>query len=191
MCVVGLSPASLNAAILEFSFSGTLGTGFGVLHTGDAFSGSGIWDDTTIGAHTPNFADLTSLTLNLPAADGLSVPSLPDAAVIFAGAGYSGSVFNEFQLNIKSSTDSNTYVFFIARTAGCPPGVCNAAVTNANFTQTDRATSFSPSGPVTLPEPATSASVATGLAVLLAFFLIRRFRTRPTPRAASKAAASA
>lgn len=162
-------PATTYGDVLSLSFSGTFGSTLGVVDSGDAFSGTATWDDTTIGAHTPHFADLITLTLNLPPDDGLSVASLPDAAVPFAGAHYPGAVFVNLQIDVKSSVDSNFYVFFIGATPGCPPNKCNAAVTNVSFTQAEFASTFNTSGPTVVPEPAASAWVVTGLGLVLVF----------------------
>jgi hypothetical protein len=169
LSLAALSSVTLRADLVSLSFSGTFGGALGVVHSGDAFSGTAIWDDTTIGAHFPNFADVTSLTLALPPADGLSVASLPDAAVPFAGAHYPGAVFVNLQIDVKSSVDSNFYVFFIGATPGCPPNTCSASLTNVSFTQVDFASTFSVSGPTSVPEPATSVWMITGLGLVALF----------------------
>jgi hypothetical protein len=66
----------------------------GLLHAGDPFSGALTWDTTDPTNACPTILaysicrPLLSLTLNLPAGDGLSIPSLPDPKAFFAGALY-------------------------------------------------------------------------------------------------------
>jgi hypothetical protein len=161
----GISGAAAGPVLL--TFSGTLGancpsgqptctgTGVGLVKPGDAFSGSAIWDTATSGNN------ITSFSFTLPASEGLSVPSLPDAKVLFAGADAT-----TIQVNLKSTTDNNFYVLFLPSTSQtCGGPTCAFAVTDGAFTQSVISNTFN-STLVALPEPGTNALVLAGLGLV-------------------------
>jgi hypothetical protein len=175
-----------HAGVVSFSFSGTWSSSFGVVQAGDAFSGTATWDTAAIGANPsfPTYALLLSYSLTMPAGEGLSVASIPDSKVTFAGAHYilsgpqpgcsSFPCFENLQINEQSSTDNNFYVFELGGTSGCVPGFhCNAEVANASFTTQDFAATYSVAGPTATPEPGTKVLILGGL-ILVAFCLRRQ-----------------
>src|SRR5437868_10293521 len=103
MVLVGLVPA--HGDILGFSFSGTWGGTLGPITAGDTISGSLTWDSTSttnVCSGNPAYTicrALLSLTLTeSPNTDGLSITSVTNANVLFAGALYgAGNVFEGIQ----------------------------------------------------------------------------------------------
>ncbi len=166
LLLAGIGPARAN--IVEFSFSGTFASTFGVIQAGDSFSGDATWDTASVGVDPsfPTFAPLLSYTFNLPAADGLSVTALPDPAVLFAGANYPAGAFTFLQIDEKSTVDQATYVFFI--------GPVGASVTDVAFSKAELASQYGSSGPNPAPEPGSRAFAATVLGLLIAFVSRRR-----------------
>jgi len=175
-----------HAGVVSFSFSGTWSSTFGVVQAGDAFSGTATWDTAAIGANPsfPTYALLLSYSLTMPAGEGLSVDSIPDSKVLFAGAHYiltgpqpgcsSFPCFENLQINEQSSTDNNVYVFELGGVSGCvPAGHCDAEVANPSFTTQDFAATYGVAGPTATPEPGTSALIFGGLVL----FALRRKTT--------------
>lgn len=157
--------------LLQVTFSGVFGSNLGPIHAGDAFSGSGTWDPSTLGAVVANFAVLSSFNISLPTGDGLNLPG--SGTLMFAGAHWNGAAFDNFQINDMSSVDHATYVFFLSFTTN-PTG---AAVTNAAFTQSSQTTSYQATGPTVVPEAATGGLTVSAL--MLIGVIAGRLRRRP------------
>lgn len=136
LCLVGMIPAQ--AATLSLTFSGTFPSAFGVIHAGDTFSGTATWNGAASGT-------LQSASLTMPAGDGLSFASIPNAQVLGTGVSYTAGVFTTIQINVRSTVDSNVYVFFVNATGG--------AVSNATFTASEMATSYTATGPSVVVPP--------------------------------------
>ena len=172
LLLIGTVP--VRADLMGFSFSGTWAGNLGLIHDGDAFSGSLTWDSTSALNICP--ADplgrfcrpLLSFSFTMPAATGLTVPSIPNAQIPFAGALYASAagVFEGIQVNEKSSVDNQFYIFF-----GGPTRVSES---NVDFSQTIFPRTFT-STPI--PEPGSSVLTGTvlGLVGVLAW---RRKRLR-------------
>ena len=172
MLLVGFMPA--RADILEMTYSGTFAAALGVIHAGDTFSGEITWDSTPGVSACPGSAPkyaiclpLITDVLNLPAADGLSIPGATVAfqAIPEVTAGILDFSTGVPQINVVSSVDGNLYSFFIS------PGRAGVA---ENFGTIDAATGYTASGPTAVPEPG-SLSLAA-LALLLLAFLRREAR---------------
>jgi hypothetical protein len=169
MLLAGLVPA--RAEVLEMTYSGTFATTLGVIQAGDAFSGEITWDSTpgvsACPGSEPRFAiclPLITDVLNLPAADGLSIPG---ATVMFQAVPEVTAGVLDFstgvpQINVVSSVDGNLYSFFISPDRG---GVAE------NFGAVEGATGYTASGPTAVPEPGSLSMAA--LALLLTPFLRR------------------
>jgi hypothetical protein len=184
-----LSCASAGPVLL--TFSGTMGsncppsppgcstTGVGVVKPGDAFSGTAVWDPATIGSNVsfPNYALFTSFSLTFPSADGLTVGSIPNPQVLFAGLNFIGgnpATPNGIQVNIKSTADSNIYALFFPSTAqSCSGPICLFDVSNTGFTQFAAANTFNST---LAPEPGTGGIVLTGFGLVGAGARLRRRR---------------
>ncbi len=171
MLLVGLMPT--HAGILEMTYSGTFAAALGVIHAGDAFSGEITWDSTPGVNACPGAVQyqicipLITDVLNLPGADGLSVPgatvtfqAIPE--VIAGVLNFSTAVP---QINVVSSIDGNTYSFFISPTRGGA---------SENFGAPEFATGYTASGPTAVPEPGSLSMAA--IALLLAAILRREKR---------------
>lgn len=175
-----------SASPLLLTFSGTIGsdcpasppgpagcstTGVGLVQPGDAFSGTAVWDPATIGSDPslPTYALLTSFSLTFPTADGLTVGSIPDAEVLFAGVDFSGGNPADpldVEVNIESTMDNNIYVLFFPPTAqSCSGPICSFDVSNGSFTEFAPSSTFnSTQSPV--PEPGTGGIVLTGFGLV-------------------------
>lgn len=191
-----LSCASASPVFL--TFSGTMGsncppsppapagcstTGVGPVLPGDAFSGTAVWDPATIGSNPsfPDYALLTSFSLTFPAADGLTVGSIPNAQVIFAGLDFVGgnpAAPNGILVSIESTMDSKFYGLFFPSTAqSCSGPTCAFDVQNAPFTQYAASNTFN-STQVSVPEPGTGDIVLTGFGLVGAVVWMRGRRRR-------------
>ena len=187
-----LSCASAGPVLL--TFSGTMGsncppsppgppgcstTGVGVVKPGDAFFGTAVWDPATIGSNPsfPNYALFTSFSLTFPSADGLTVGSIPNAQVLFAGLNFTGgnpATPNGIQVDIKSTADSNIYqLSFMPTAQSCSGPTCGFDVSNVPFTQFAAANTFNST---LAPEPGTGGIVLTGFGLVGAGAWRRRRR---------------
>lgn len=181
--IVGLSVALTcvgHAGVVTLSFSGTWASTAGVIHSGDAFSGTASWDPAAITNSAPfcpapcTGGPLSSFSLNMPAADGLSIANLSDPAIVFEsvflGAGSFTNGFIEVQK--RSSVDSNVYEFVFGATI---PNT--SAIEGASPFPSTAPSNYSVVGPTSAtPEPGTSASMLSGLA--LVGLALRRFSHR-------------
>jgi len=182
LLLTGLTPAYGDVDVFSFSGVWTAGnvTSLGLLSAGDSFSGSLTFDTAGANACPGNSTyslciNLSSLTLNLPAGSGLSVTSLPDPKLNFAGALYVGNppTFLNFQVNDRSTVDGIFYIFgFYVGSGGAFGG---AYVADQDFTHYLATTSYSSRGPTPVPEPASWLLLA---APALAFAALRRRRSR-------------
>jgi hypothetical protein len=166
----------LPASIIGFTFSGTWGGNLGLIQTGAPFSGGLTWDNTTSTNVCPGSMTfsicrpLLSFSYTMPAATGLTVPSIPNPQILFEAALYgTGGVFDAIQVNEQSSVDSNVYIFLLYFGG---PGT-NLQESNAAFTQ-----SIFPSTLTTTPIPEPGTGFAAGTLALMAMMARRARRSR-------------
>jgi hypothetical protein len=157
LMLAGLISTPTYGSIVQLTFSGVWGNNLGLIHTGDSFSGTARWDTTTVGSQVANFAPLTSLSLTLPAGDGLSVPG---GTILFEGAHWTGSVFDFIQVNETSTVDHNTYALEFATFSG-------PTASNVTLGGTTIQSSSSQASLATLPEPNTYALLVAGLLIIV------------------------
>jgi hypothetical protein len=179
--------ATAMAGTLTFDFSATFAstcpvgspaicvTSLGLIHDGDTVSGSATWNDQTVGASIPNFATATVFSFTGPAGEGLSTPA---SQVTFVGANYSGNVFVDLQINIRSTVDNNFYIFFMNSmpNAGCGGAtpVCAAIAENVPGTQGVFAKSYITRALFPTPEPSTVLSTTMGIGLVGILLVYRR-----------------
>ena len=184
LLVTAFSCASATPVLL--TFSGTMGsacppsppapagcstTGVGPVLPGDAFSGTAVWDPATIDSNPsfPDYALFTSFSLAFPSADGLTVGSIPNAQVLFAGLDFIGgnpATPASVQVVIESTANSTDYSLFFPSTAqSCSGPTCAFDVTNTSFTQYAASNTFN-STLASVPEPGTGGILLTGFALV-------------------------
>jgi hypothetical protein len=185
LLLTAVSSCAIASPVL-LTFSGTIGsdcpasppapagcstTGVGPVLPGDAFSGTAVWDPATIGSNLsfPDYALFTSFSLAFPAADGLTVGSIPNAQVLFAGLDFTGgnpATPLSIQVVIESTADNNFYSLFFPSTAqSCSGPICGFDVSNASFTQFAPSNTFN-STLAPVPEPGTGGIVLTGFGLV-------------------------
>lgn len=94
------------AGTVSTSFSGTWSSSIGVIHSNDPFSGIATWNDLGVNV------SLISVAFTMPAATGLSVPSIFSSNLATTQVFYTNGAFSSLQLNIVSLTDGTGYGFF-------------------------------------------------------------------------------
>ncbi len=178
VALAGLAPA--RADLMQYSYSGTFASTVGVIQAGDAFSGQVTFDSTPgTNACPGNSAyawclPLLTDVLNMPAADGLSIPG---ATVQFAGLpektkGVIDFTSGVIQINVLSSVDGNYYSFYLAPGGG---GAVNDTTKASDLPRT-----FSSSGPTVVPEPGSLGLAALVLLLPMALLVRRSRRLPPT-----------
>ena len=194
--ILGLATGA-KATIINFTFSGTFAstcpsgspticvTSLGLVHDGDTFSGTAAWDDSTIGATIPNVATTTSLLFTGPAGEGMS-GNQGAANITFAGATYSGSSFNFLQINVRSTVDSNFYIFFLGSSLGVKCNgaapLCLGEVSNTSGTAAVFAKSYTEAVSA-VPEPSTAGVTMVGLGFFFTLLkCVAQTRVQSAPR---------
>lgn len=181
---LGLVPA--RAGVVEFTYSGVIGTGLGVLTAGETVSGVAVWDSTNFSTNAcpGNSAYVICLPLitdilNVSGSSGLSIPG---GTVSFAGIPeVTEGVFQEIQINDESPVDSHVYSFFIG-----PGAIGVEEFTTAGLIGSATLTAVQTTGPTPVPEPGAITLLACplGLVALAAVAVRRRRISRITPSAA-------
>jgi hypothetical protein len=185
-CILLLAIAPARGSLVSFSFSGTWSSGLGVVQAGDAFSVTATWDTSTVGSLPgfPTFAPLSTLSsFSLPSSEGFY-----PLQISFEGANYTSStsgIFEDIQIDLKSSTDGNIYILYLGSIPACNPDGCNADL--ASGSRSVHADIYAVTGPstATTPEPDSRALLPVGLVALalLSIWLRRKGIQCPVIRA--------